>query len=62
MHSSGTMSRPWQRSARPVTACGTSLAEITWFGTMSASCSNQNVLIAVSTRPLSGMPGRREWS
>ena len=54
MHSTGSMSSRWQRIARPAHSAGTSVAEITWLGTMSASRSNHQSESWVSTRPLPG--------
>jgi len=42
MHSTITMSSRRQRIARPAHCSGTSVAEITWFGTTAASWSNHH--------------------
>ena len=55
MHSTGTMSSRRHRIARPANSAGTSVAEITWFGTRSASCSNHHSDSRVRTAPLSGI-------
>ncbi len=54
-HSTGTISSRRHRIARPANSGGTSVAEITWLGTRSASCSNHHSDSAVSSLPLSGI-------
>ena len=63
MHSTGSMSARRTSIVRPALS-GIALAsdgkssgstDTRWFGAMSANSSSQNAVIAVSTRPLSGM-------
>ena len=55
MHSTGTISSRRQRIARPGHSAGTSVAEITWLGTRSASRSNHHSDSWVRIAPLSGI-------
>jgi hypothetical protein len=43
------------RIARPANSAGTSVDEMTWFGTTSASCSNHHSDSRVRIAPLSGI-------
>src|SRR5216110_264491 len=54
MHSTGIISRWRQRIARPPNSAGTSVAEMTWLGTTSASCPNHHSDSRVRIVPLSG--------
>ena len=55
MHSTGIISSRWHLMARPAHSGGTSDAEITWFGTMSASWPNHHSDSWVKILPLSGI-------
>ena len=55
MHSTGTIASLRQRTARPANSGGTSVADMTWFGAMSARRSNHHSDSAVRISPLSGM-------
>ena len=55
MHSTMTISRRSQRTARPAHSAGTSVAEMTWLGTTSASWSNHQSDSWVRILPLSGI-------
>ncbi len=61
MHSTGSIRqrrtsiiRPANASSRASSGSEASSVDTRWFGATSASNSNQNALMAVSTRPLSG--------
>ena len=62
MHSIGSISALWQSMTRPSQSSSrrssgrsATSVEIRWLGATSASCSDQNSVIAVRTRPLSVM-------